>query len=235
MTKDASSLEESRLLEKRMIYGYYPEVVNHPGDEREILTQLADSYLYKDIFIYGNIKKPVVLEKLLIALALQVGNEVNYLELGQTVGADKETVERYIDLLEKSFVVFKLISLNRNLRNEIKKGRKIYFYDNGIRNSIIKNFNPLDMRQDAGALWENFLIVERMKRNSYGFFPANTYFWRTTFQQEIDYVEEYEGVLHAFEFKINRKTGKLPRQFTEAYPSSEFRLINGENYREFIL
>ncbi|MEA2013015.1 MAG: DUF4143 domain-containing protein, partial [Verrucomicrobiota bacterium] len=197
--------------------------------------ELSGSYLYKDIFSWEQIKKPVLLEKILTALALQLGNEVKYNELAQLTGVDFSTVERYIDLLEKAFVIFKLSSLNRNMRNEIKKGRKIYFYDTGIRNAIIKNFNPLAMRQDTGALWENFLIIERMKHNHYSNRLANSFFWRTHSQQEIDYIEEYGGQLHAYEFKWNpKRKKKFAKSFIKAYPNSEMQIISQDNFDAFV-
>lgn len=235
MAAHATPLEEKRLVEQRLVFGYYPEIIFSPGREKEMLMELSGSYLYKDILAMAQVKKPVILEKLVQALALQVGWEVNYHELGQTIGADKETVERYIDLLEKSFVVFRLASLSRNRRNEIKKGRKIYFYDNGIRNAIIKNFNPLGLRQDAGALWENFLLGERMKRNHYLRIWHNPFFWRTTSQQEVDYIEEREGRLFAFEFKRGRgRAAKVPPAFSSAYPDSSFTVINEDNFEPFV-
>ncbi len=181
------------------------------------------------------IKKPSLIVKLLQALALQVGNEVSYHELGRLIDADPATVEKYIDLLEKAFVVFRLPSLSRNARNEIKRGKKIYFYDNGIRNSIIKNFNPLALRQDRGALWENFLIVERIKRNLYAERYANYYFWRTFSQQEIDFIEESGGRLHTFEFNwSSRKRARIPKSFLEAYPKSRTKIIHPENFEQFV-
>lgn len=235
MAAHATPLEEKRLLERRLVFGYYPEIIFSPGREKEMLMELSGSCLYKDILAMAQVKKPVILEKLVQALALQVGWEVNYHELGQTIGADKETVERYIDLLEKSFVVFRLASLSRNRRNEIKKGRKIYFYDNGIRNAIIKNFNPLGLRQDAGALWENFLLGERMKRNHYLRIWHNPFFWRTTSQQEVDYIEEREGRLFAFEFKRGHgRAAKVPPAFSSAYPDSSFTVINEDNFEPFV-
>jgi hypothetical protein len=235
MVNHSNILEEKRLLDHRLIYGYYPEIVTKPGEEREHLSLIASSYLYKDIFNWRQIKKPALLENILQALALQLGNEVSYLELAQLTGSDNETVERYIDLLEKSFVIFRLGSLSRNLRNELKKSRKIYFYDNGIRNTIIKNFNPLAMRQDVGALWENFMIVERMKLQAYNNIQVNKWFWRTHTQQEIDYIEEANGNMSAFEFKwINRNKEKFPNSFLQAYPDAKTKLITKENYQEFI-
>ncbi|MGK7394514.1 MAG: ATP-binding protein [Candidatus Cyclobacteriaceae bacterium M3_2C_046] len=229
-------IQEKRLLENRLIYGYYPEVVTSPGNETEVLKRLSDAYLYKDIFLLENIKKPVLIEKLIQALALQTGNEISANELGQIIGADAKTVEKYIDLLEKAYIIFKLPSYSRNLRNEIKKGRKIYFYDNGIRNAVIRNFNHVNLRQDIGALWENFLVSERVKSTSYQKLWLNRYFWRTHTQQEIDYIEEYGGKLYAFEFKWrSKKKAKFPRSFVESYPESSTEIIDKENYPEFLL
>ena len=229
------SIAEQGMLEHRLIYGYYPAVVNRLGSEVETLRELTTSYLFKDVFNWEQIKKPPLVEKLLQALALQVGNEVSYRELGQLIGADNQTVERYMDLLEKSFVVFRLSALNRNARNEIKKGRKVYFYDNGIRNALISNFNPLHLRSDVGALWENFLLAERMKYLQYQLRYANQFFWRTLAQQEIDYVEEYGGYLHAYEFKWRAAgKGKLPRTFQEAYPAHTWEVISRENFVPFV-
>ena len=166
-------LTEKRFINERLVFGYYPEVVNNPGNEKKILSILSDSYLYKDVLSHNKLKKPDVLHSLLKALALQVGNEVSYNELAKTIGADKETVERYIDLLEKTYVVYRLTAFSRNVRNELKKSRKIYFYDNGIRNAIIGNFSPVELRSDVGALWENYVISERLKylqkNDFYGF------------------------------------------------------------------
>lgn len=229
-------LAERSLLEHRLLYGYYPEVVqNAPPQAQKILQDLSDGLMYKDLLSLDQIKKPSLLVKLLQALALQVGNEVRYLEVAQTIGADPLTVERYTDLLEQSFVLFRLPSLSRNARNEIKKGRKIYFYDNGIRNAILKNFSPLALRSDTGALWENFLIAERMKRNTYADYYCNTYFWRTTAQQEIDYVEEANGKLYAFEFKWQaKKAVRFPSTFIDNYPNSETAQITSENFEGFV-
>jgi uncharacterized protein len=229
-------LAERSLLEHRMLYGYYPEVVQQGlPHAQKILNDLSDGLMYKDLLTLDQIKKPSLLVKLLQALALQVGSEVRYLEVAQIIGADPLTVERYIDLLEQSFVLFRLPSLSRNARNEIKKGRKIYFYDNGIRNAILKNFSPLALRNDTGALWENFLLAERMKRNAYSNYLCNTYFWRTTAQQEIDYVEETNGRLHAFEFKWQpKKPARFPAVFLENYPGSQTVLIDNGNFEEFV-
>lgn len=236
MVNHTSFIEEKRLLENRLIYGSYPEVITSVGHEKNVLRGLTDAYLYKDIFTLEYLKKPALVEKLLQALALQLGNEVSYNELSKTVGADNQTVELYITYLEQAYVVFKLNSFSRNHRNEIKKGKKIYFYDNGIRNGIIKNFTPLSLREDKGALWENYLIAERLKRNNYNDEWLNSYFWRTTSQSEIDYIEEKDGKLSAFEFKWStKKNPKMPKAFMQVYPKSNFNVINPYNYTDFIL
>jgi uncharacterized protein len=236
MTAHHGLLEEKRLLANRLIYGYYPEVVTSPGNEVEVLKGLSDAYLYKDIFLLENIKRSALIEKLMLALAFQVGNEISYNELGQTIGADNKTIEKYIDLLEKAYIIFKLPSFSRNMRNEIKKGRKIYFYDNGIRNSLIRNFNPVDLRQDIGQLWENFLVSERIKTTQYLKIWLNRYFWRTHTQQEIDYIEEYNGKMYAFEFKWDKKKkAGFPTSFLENYPNSSVKVIDRDNYPAFLL
>ncbi|MCB0575730.1 MAG: ATP-binding protein [Saprospiraceae bacterium] len=236
MSDHQGYLTERSLLEHRMLYGFYPEVVQQePQQAQKILNDLSDGLMYKDLLTLDQVKKPSLLVKLLQALALQIGSEVSYNEVAQLIGADPVTVERYVDLLEQSFVLFRLPSLSRNARNEIRKGRKIYFLDNGIRNSIIKNFSPLSLRSDTGALWENFLLAERMKRNAYTDYFCNTYFWRTTTQQEIDYVEDAGGRLHAFEFKWqSQKTVRFPKSFLEAYPGSETTSIDKTNFDDFV-
>jgi len=235
MVNHHGELKERSSLQHHMIYGYYPEVINNPGNEKDILKQLADSYLYKDILTWEKIHKPDRMEKLVRALAFQVGNQVSYHELGQITGLDNETVEKYIDLLEKAFIVYRLGTLSRNLRNELKSTRKIYFYDNGIRNALINSFNPIEMRDDTGVLWENFLMTERLKYIYTHDFWCNRYFWRTHSQQEIDYLEEYDGKLHAYEFKWNPKgKGKIPVAFLNAYPENENSTITTENFRGFI-
>jgi len=228
-------MEEKKLLEQRLVFGSYPEVVTHLENMREILGLLAGSYLYKDIFKYKDLRRPELLESLLQALALQIGSQVSYHELGKIIGADTETVQRYIGLLEKTFVIFRLRAFSRNIRNEIKKSRKIYFYDNGIRNALISNFNPLNLRADKGALWENYLVSERMKHIHYNDIFTNRYFWRTQQQQEIDYIEERDGILHAYEIKW--KTASKPRvplTFAKAYPDYHFELLTTENYEPFL-
>lgn len=227
---------ERRLLERRLIYGSYPNVVNLEGEEREVLTNLAGSYLYKDIFAFQDVRKPEIIEQLLQALALQLGSEVSFNELGKLLGLNSQTVQRYIDLMEKSFIVFHLRSFSRNLRNELKKSRKIYFWDNGIRNAIIGDFKPLNLRQDIGALWENYLVVERLKHHSYNQFYGKSYFWRTQQQQEIDYIEDIDSVLHTYEFKWNTmKHPKLTETFAKNYPDHSYTVINPENYQDFAM
>ena len=229
-------LEEKRLLERRLIYGYYPEVVNATGDEREVLRQLSDSYLYKDLLTWGQIQKSDKIVRLLKALAFQVGNQVSYNELGRMTGLDNETVELYIGLLEQAFIIFRLGTFSRNLRTELKKTRKVYFYDNGIRNALIANYNQVELRQDKGALWENFIISERMKFNAYNDRWTNTYFWRTQAQQEVDYIEEYDGELHAYEFKWSSLSkGKITKAFINAYPNASVKMITSENFLSFLL
>lgn len=235
MVRHHGQLEESRLLSHRLVYGYYPEVVTAAGEEKEILHQLSDSYLFKDILMWERLKKPEKLVKLLQALAFQIGSEVSFNELGRTVGLNNETVEKYIQLLEKTFVIFRLGAFSRNLRKELRKGKKIYFYDTGIRNALIANFALPELRQDMGALWENFLISERMKYLHYGRIWTNRYFWRTRDQQEIDYIEEKDGVLNAYEFKWSRtKKARLSRTFTHAYPEHTFKVVTPDNCMEFL-
>ena len=235
LMQHTSPREEKRLLEQRMIYGLYPEVVTTPGDAKRILVNLTNNYLYRDLLEYRGVKKPEVLQKLVRALALQIGSEVSYNELSRTVGVDKATVESYIDLLEKCFVVFRLPAYSSNLRSEIKRGRKIYFYDNGIRNALLSNFAPLDLRDDVGMLWENMMVSERIKRNSYSRSYAQMYFWRTQQQQELDLIEEQDGRLTAFEFKWNsQKKAKLPKSFIDNYPNTDFKVITPDNYVEFV-
>lgn len=236
LTNNTSQLEAKRLLETRMIFGSYPEIINNPGHEKEILIEIAQSYLYKDILQLESVRKPGHIDKILKALAFQMGNEVNFNELAKTVGnIDVATIERYLDLLEKVFVIFKLPALSRNLRNEIKKGKKYYFYDNGIRNVLINNFTLPDLRFDKGALWGNYLISERLKNNSYTKNFVNSYFWRTHDQAEIDYIEEQDGVLNAFEIKWNNRKSRFPNSFLEAYPEHTTSLISRQNFEDFLI
>ncbi|MBQ4554056.1 MAG: ATP-binding protein [Spirochaetaceae bacterium] len=237
LVNHTSMLEEMRLLKNRLVYGFYPDVVNNPGEEKEILTNIVNSYLYKDVFEFQDIRKSSVIEKLVQALALQVGSEVSFNELGNLLGIDTVTVQRYVDLLEKAYVIFHIRSYSRNVRNELKKSIKIYFYDNGVRNSVISNFSPVDLRSDIGVLWENFLISERIKNNAYHNKNAKYYFWRTTQKQEIDFIEEAEQNLFAYEFKYNPKkaNSKCPLTFSNNYPNIPFDVITSENYMDFVV
>jgi predicted AAA+ superfamily ATPase len=236
MANHQNTYEECKQLHKRMIFGYYPDVVCQESKAIEILQELTTSYLYKDLLQWERLKKSDKILKLLQALAFQIGSQVSYSELGQLCGLDYKTVEKYIILLEQAFVLFRLSSFSRNLRDELKFSKKIYFYDNGIRNALISNFNSIELRQDVGALWENFLMAERMKRNRYAKCYAKTYFWRTQTQKEIDLIEEYNGQLYAFEFKWNvKKTTKLPSVFSAAYPNADFQCITQENYWDFVM
>jgi hypothetical protein len=229
-------LEENRLIAHRLVYGYYPEVVTNPGEEEERLKLISHSYLYKDVLLWERIHKSDKLVRLLQALAFQIGSQVSYNELGSICGMDAKTVEKYIHLLEQAFVVFRLPSFSRNLRNELKSSRKIYFYDNGIRNAVINNFNPVSLRNDIGFLWENFLVSERQKYNAYQQLNKNSFFWRTVNQQELDLIEEFGGQIHAYEFKWNtKKTVKLTKTFQNAYPEASFKVITPENIHEFLL
>lgn len=222
-------------LDLRLVYGMYPEVITHPSEEKERLKQLVDSYLYQDLLAFSNIKKPEVLEKLLKALAFQIGSEVSLNELSQLLNVDKNTVANYIQILEKGFVVFTLHGYSKNLRNELKFAKKIYFWDNGVRNTVVNNFNSMEMRNDKGDLWENFIISERMKKNNYENPFVKSYFWRTTTQQEIDYIEVDGEQLTAFEIKTNEnaKLKKLTK-FKEAY-RTDVKLIHKKNFRDLLI
>lgn len=236
LVENMGLLRAKSLLESRLVFGSYPDVINDSGNTQEILMNLSGSYMYQDLLSMEGVRKPVLIEKLLVALALQVGSEVSYNELAQTVGSDAKTVEKYIDLLEKCYVLFRLPALSRNLRSELKRGKKIYFYDNGIRNALIQNLNPLTMRNDVGALWENFIISEIVKYNHYNGRYANYYFWRTTTQQEIDFVEERDGQLHLYEMKWNPKKGKakVPAEFNKAYGEMPFTVVTPDNYLDML-
>lgn len=228
-------LDEKRMLSHRLVYGCYPDVVTHQGDEKLVLNELADSYLYKDILMFDKIKKSDKLVKLLQALAFQIGSEVSYNELSQICGLDPKTVENYVQLLEQSYIIFRLGSFSRNLRNELKFARKIYFWDCGIRNAVIGNFQEPELRMDIGALFENYVIAERLKKLHYEKSYAKSYFWRTTAKQEIDYVEEVDGRLTAFEFKWNpKRKAAVPLGFSRSYKDAMFMVITRDNYEEFI-
>lgn len=228
-----SKLEINRLLEKRIIFGMYPEIVEKLDEAAVLLKSLAGSYLYKDVLQYQSLKRPELLDKLLTALALQIGSEVSYSELANLLGVNKDTVASYIQLLEKAFVIYRLSPFSRNLRSELTKLRKIYFYDTGIRNALINNFNPAAMRQDIGPLWENFMIGERLKTNFNNSNLVNTFFWRTHQQQEIDYLEESNGVLTGFEFKWKGGKRRVPKIFLEAYSGSRVEFVDNQNYGSF--
>ena len=236
MVQHHGFFNENNQLNHRLVFGYYPDVVVNHGSEKEILKLLADSYLFKDILIWHKIKKSDKLIKLLQALAFQIGQQVSYHELGNSIGLNSETVESYIQLLEKSYIIFRLGSYSNNLCNELKKSKKIYFIDNGIRNALISSFNPIELRNDTGALWENFIISERQKYRAYHNIYANTYFWRTHAQQEIDYLEERNGTLYAYEFKWNSvKIVKPSKTFTKAYPKASFEVIHCDNFESFLM
>ncbi|MBR1922771.1 MAG: ATP-binding protein [Paludibacteraceae bacterium] len=235
MASHTTLLEELRLIPHRLVYGYYPEVVATPGQEPIILKELTDSYLYRDILTLDKINKSDKLVLLLKALAMQIGSQVSYNELSGLVGIDAKTIERYITILEQSYIIFRLGSFSRNLRNELKFSKKIYFWDMGIRNAVIGNFAHAETRSDIGALWENFAIAERMKQIGYRHPFAQSYFWRTKQQKEIDYIEEKDGELHAFEFKWNEhKTPQCPSEFTTTYPTAKFSVVTPQNIDEFL-
>ncbi len=235
LTENQGFLAARQQLETRLLYGFYPDVVTSIGDERAILQQLSGSYLYKDLLTLGGIRRPELLDKLLVALALQLGNEVSYNELSRTLQIDRATVESYIGLLEKAFIVFRLQPFSRNLRTEISSSRKVYFYDNGIRNAILADFKPLALRGDVGALWENFLVSERQKVLHYNGIWARSYFWRTRQQQEIDYLEEQDGELRAWEFKWNPAAkARFPKPFLDTYAPAQTQVVHQDNFEEFV-
>jgi predicted AAA+ superfamily ATPase len=239
MVKHTNIVEETRMLDHRLIYGYYPEVINNLGDEKDVLKELTNSYLYKDIMEENNIAKPDKLVKLLQALSWQIGSTVSTNELSQLVGIDAKTIDRYIDILQKNFIIYTLPSYSNNLRNELKFSKKIYFYDMGIRNAIIGNMSPISMRQpeEAGHMWENFIITERIKRNLYNKRTfLQHYFWRTQQQKEVDLIEVEDGIITGFEIKRSAKKNiKAPAKFTEYYPNAQFYGINNTNLYEFLL
>ena len=238
LVENSDLLTEKRMLPHRLVFGSYPEVVTLQGNETVVLKELSQSYLYKDILTFEKIRRSEKLIKLLQALAWQIGSQVSYNELAQTCSIDAKTVEHYITILEQAFIVFRLGSFSRNLRNELKNSRKIYFYDNGIRNAIIANFAPIENRNDVGALWENYLISERIKNNGCDAAMANNWFWRTKEQQEIDYLEESDGQLNAYEFKwseIAAKKARPPLTFSRSYPNAKFSVISPANVEDFLL
>lgn len=223
-------------LESLLIYGSYPEIITGKAESKiDYLTIISSNVLYKDIAGFEEIRNPELLRNLLELLAFQVGNEVSYNELAVKLGVRRETILRYIYILEESFIIFRLHPFSRNLRNEIGKKNKIFFYDLGVRNAIINKFQNLETREDVGALWENFCIIERKKQIQEKKWYRNTYFWRTTSQKEIDYIEEYDGSLYAYEFKWGLKDYKIPKEFMNAYKGSSGVIVNKSNYLEWLL
>lgn len=223
-------------LENLLRFGSYPDIIDNPEEDARLkLSELVSTYLYKDVIAYAGVKKATIISNLLRMIALQIGSEVSYNELAQQLGIDRKTVIVYIDILEQCFVIFRLTSFSRNLRNELSKSIKIYFYDTGVRNALLQAFNPLALRNDTGALWENFCISERLKFNHYNRRFVNPYFWRTRTQKEIDYLEESEGQLHGYEFKWNEsRTLKAPKDFLEAYPGSTITQVDRTTYWRFL-
>jgi predicted AAA+ superfamily ATPase len=235
MVQHTNLLQEIRALPQRLVYGYYPEIISSPADAERLLRFLSDSYLYKDIFLFKGIKKPEKMLELLKLLAWQIGSEVNYHELSNTLKIDAQTIDSYISMLEQAFVIYKLPAYHTNHRTELKKSKKIFFNDLGIRNALINDFRPIEIRNDAGALFENFIINELRKQNEYQKIYANFYFWRNTDQREIDLIIEKNNQLKAIEIKWNptRKI-KLTKSFTHIYGETSFTLINRENFFEEI-
>lgn len=235
MVKHTNLLQEIRELPQRLVYGYYPEIVTSPNDAERLLRFLSDSYLYKDIFLFKGIKKPEKMLELLKLLAFQIGSEVNFNELSNSLKIDNQTVESYIEMLEQAFVIYKLPGYHTNQRTELKKSKKIYFNDLGIRNALINDFRPIEIRNDAGLLFENYVVNELRKQNEYNQVYANFYFWRNTVQREIDLIIEKNGQIRAFEIKWNSaKMAKLTKGFTNIYGETEFKVINNENFFEII-
>ena len=228
--------EIHEILSQRLIYGSYPEIFHFKNNKEKsiYLAELSNAYLYKDVLEIGNIKHSLKIRKLLQLLAFQIGSEVSLTELGNTLDISKNTVAHYIDLLEKSFVVFRLSGFSRNLRKEVSKMDKIYFYDLGIRNVLINNLNDPEDRDDMGKIWENFLIIERLKYLKYTQTLSSSYYWRTYTGAELDYIEERDGKLYGYEIKYGRKKPKQPKSWLEINKNSEYSLINRENYLEFI-
>jgi len=224
-------------VEDFLIFGTYPEVLLQESqkDKIEYLFSLRDSYLLKDVFELADLKRTDKLFDLLRLLAFQIGSQVSMNELSNKLGIAKQSVERYISLLEKAYVIKRLGGFSRNLRNEVTKSSRFYFLDNGIRNVLINNFNPLNSRNDTGMLWENFMLMERMKKQEYERLFSNNYYWRTYDQKEIDLIEERAGKLFAFEFKFTQQKVKVPLQWRKAYPDAEFALVNRENFLDFLL
>jgi uncharacterized protein len=235
MVEHNDLVNEIRQIPQRMLYGYYPEIITNIGEEQRLLKFLSESYLYKDIFLFKGLKKPEKILELLKLLAWQIGNEVNYNELSNILKIDNQTVESYIALLEQTFVIFKLNAYHTNQRNELKKSKKIYFNDLGIRNALINDFRPIELRNDAGSLFENFVINEMRKQNEYNQIYADFYFWRSTDQKEIDLIVKKNDLLSTYEIKWNStKNPRLTKSFSNIYSNHTFNIINKDNFFEFL-
>lgn len=231
-----NDFELTSAVEERLVWGSYPEVFSLVGEARlAYLRTLASDYLYKDILTLQDVRHAGKIRDLVKLLAFQIGNQVSHSELASSLGMSKETVARYIDLLEKTFILFRLSGFSRNLRKEVTKTHKYYFYDIGLRNGVIDNFKPLSGRNDVGMLWENFLLLERIKCNAYKTMPASSYFWRTYTGAEIDYVEERDGKLAGFEFKWSEHAKKLPRAWLETYPNASQAVVTPANHLDFVV
>lgn len=237
LSDNYGNMDIRQRLDELLIYGCYPEVLTTDGfsAKAELLAELRDSYLFKDILSLDRIRNPKKLHDLLTLLAFQIGKEVSLNELGGNLGLSKQTVERYLELLEKGFVIKRLTGFSRNLRKEVSKTCRYYFLDNGILNAVINNFNPPNLRNDIGALWENYLFSERLKKQTYQGTRTSSYFWRTYDQQEVDLVEEADGKLSSYEFKWKPKKVKAPKAWTSAYPDASFEVVSQENALEFLL
>ncbi|HNX90072.1 MAG TPA: ATP-binding protein [Paludibacteraceae bacterium] len=236
MAEETNPITEVQQLPLRLLFGMYPEILLHKGEERDRLQWLMDSYLYKDVIMWQGLKKPEKIIQLLKALAMQTGSEVSYNELSGLIKLDRETVEKYINILEEAYIIFRLPSYSTNKRKELSKSRKIYFFDNGIRNSLLGDFRPIEARQDTGALWENYIISELWKSNQYRMQYSSFYFWRTSDQQEIDLIIEKDGLINAYEIKWNPvKKARLNKTFINYYPHHTFNVINRDNYAMFLL
>lgn len=235
LAQEQNAFDLKQKLEDFLLFGSYPNVYTAKTKDEKIgaLNDIADSYLLKDVLAIDSVKKPKIIIDLVKMLALQIGSEVSLTELAQNLSVNLNTIAKYLDILEKGFVIISCGALRRNLRNEIRGKKKYYFYDNGVRNALLSQFNGLSLRNDTGALWENFIFTERLKTRAYKNIYANYYFWRTYQQKEIDLVEEYGGVLHGYEFKFTGGAAK-PKEFFEAYPQSTFEVINKENYLDFL-
>jgi predicted AAA+ superfamily ATPase len=236
MVKHTNFIEETRLIPHRLVFGYYPEVITSAGKEEKILNDLVEGFLYKDILNLEGVKKSTTLQRLVQMLAYRIGSEINYNSLANDLGINRLTVEKYIDILERNFIVFSLKAFSKNHDNELKKGKKVYFWDNGLRNRIIKNFNPIELRDDFGALWENFVISERKKKLAYENQFKDTFFWRNAQQAEIDYLEVKNTEIEAFEIKYNpNQKVRFTKSFTEKYHPKTTQVIHKENFWDYLI